>query len=216
MPVAGFLNPLQTLAPSMQMAAAAAAAGGAAQASGWLQGFGVPHQLQTEWCWAAVSCGVAAFYGPSQWTQCSIASAERAPLDCCGSDGPGACNQPFSLDAPLIRVGHFDHRNDTSIAFAGVQAEINGLRPLGCRIQWAGTNNGAHFVALGGWLIAADGSTYVNVCDPLYGTVQKKYDDFASAYVSPGDAWTHSYFTIGAMAVAGGGAPLDPNSPTSA
>jgi hypothetical protein len=69
---------------------------------------------------------------------------------------------------------------------------------------------------LGGWLIAADGNSYVNVCDPFYGPVQKKYADFVSAYVSPGDSWTHSYFTIGAMAVAGGGAPLDPNSPPSA
>ena len=221
MPLAGFLNPLQTLAPPppMQIAGAAAAdaVGGAEASSGSLQGFVVPHQLQTEWCWAAVSCGVAAFYGPSQWTQCSIASAELAPLNCCGSDGSGACNQYGYLDRALARVGHFDHISAPNTSFIGVQGEIGGGRPLGCRIAWAGgPNSGAHFVALGGWKVAADGSEYVNVCDPLYGTVQKKYNDFVSAYMSPGDSWTHSYFTTGAMAIAAGGAPLDPNSPPSA
>lgn len=213
MPLAGFLNPLQTLAPPMQIAAAA---GGddAARSSGSLQGFAVPHQLQTEWCWAAVSCGVAAFYGPSQWTQCSIASAELAPLNCCGSDGSGACNQYGYLDRALARVGHFDNMTALNATFASVQTEIGGGRPLGCRIAWVG--GGAHFVALGGWLTTADGSSYVNVCDPAYGSVQKKYDDFVSAYMSTGDAWTHSYYTTGAMAVAGGGAPPNPNSPPSA
>jgi hypothetical protein len=213
MPVAGFLNPLQTLAPPLAMAAAAAA-GGDAVSSGSLQGFVVPQQLQTEWCWAAVSCGVAAFYGPSQWTQCSIASAELAPLNCCGSDGPGACNQPWYLDRALTRVGHFDHMTAETSAFPGVQTEIGGRRPLGCRIAWAG--GGAHFVALGGWSVAADGSSYVSVCDPFYGPVQKKYDDFVSAYMTSGDSWTHSYYTTGAMTVAGGGAPPNPNSPISA
>jgi hypothetical protein len=193
---------------------AAAPAGGAAASSGSLQGFAVSKQLQPEWCWAAVSSSVAGFYGSNQWTQCGVASAELAPLNCCGGDESDGCNQPWYLDKALVRVGHFDHMNASNSTFAGVQAEINGRRPLGCRIAWAG--GGAHFVALGGWQIAADGSSYVNVCDPFYGPVQKKYDDFVSAYMAPGDGWTHSYFTTGAVAVAGGAPPPDPNSPLSA
>ena len=213
MALAGFLNPLQELVPPMQMAEAADG-GGAASSSGLLQGFAVSQQLESEWCWAAVSSSVANFYGPTQWTQCGVASAELAPLNCCGSDGAGACNQPWYLDRALTRVGHFDHISASSSPFAGVQVEIGGRRPLGCRIAWAG--GGAHFVALGGWLIAADGSLYVNVCDPLYGPVSKKYDDFVSAYITTGDDWTHSYFTIGTMLVAAGGAAPNPNSPISA
>jgi len=212
MPVAGFLNPLQTLPSPPPMAALAG--GDAAGSSGSLQGFAVSTQLQSEWCWAAVSSSVANFYGPTQWTQCGVASAELAPLNCCGGDASDGCNKPWYLDRALTRVGHFDRISASSAPFTGVQAEIGGNRPLGCRIAWAG--GGAHFVALGGWLIAADGSSYVNVCDPFYGPVQKKYDDFVSAYVSPGDGWTHSYFIAGAMAVAGGGAPPNPDSPISA
>lgn len=219
MPVAGFLNPLQPLAPPMQMAAAAAAAaadgGGAAPSSGSLQGFTVSHQLQPEWCWAAVSSSIANFYGPTQWTQCGVASS-FLKIDCCGGDASGPCNQPEPLDDPLNLVGHYGRRDDQPEPFTVVQAEINGRRPLACRIVWANSGgNLAHFVALGGWSVAADGSTYVNVCDPLYGTVQKKYEDFVSAYMTSGDRWQNSYFTVAAMAVAGGGAAPDLNSPTS-
>src|ERR1700744_2191167 len=155
MPVAGFFKPLQTVAPPMPRGAAAAA-GGDAASSGSLQGFVVPHQLQTEWCWAAVSCGVAAFYGPSQWTQCSIAAAELAPLNCCGSNGSGACNQYGYLDRALARVGHLDHISAPTTSFIGVQGEIGGGRALGCRIAGAGgPNSGAHFASKAGRKAAA-------------------------------------------------------------
>ena len=205
MPVAGFLGPLQPLALPMQMAAPAG--GGAAPSSGSLQGFTVSHQLQSEWCWAAVSSSIANFYGPTQWTQCGVASS-FLKIDCCGSDASGPCNQPEPLDDPLNLVGHYGRRDDQPESFTVVQAEINGRRPLACRIVWANSNGQAHFVALGGWVIGADGSTYVNVCDPQYGAVQKKYADFVSAYMSPGDSWENSYFTVA-------GAAPDPNSPTS-
>ncbi|SRR6266849_529570 len=211
MTVAGFLHPLQTLTPAKPMAAPLV--GDGATSSGSLRGFALERQLQTEWCWAAVSTSVASFFGSTAWTQCGVASAELAPLSCCGVDAADGCNQPWYLDAALRRVGHFNHMSSLSSEFTAVQEEINGRRPLGCRIAWTG--GGAHFVALGGWLISADGSLYVNVCDPFYGQMQKKYADFVSAYMSLGDEWTHSYFTTAAPMVAAGGAPPNPNSPKS-
>ncbi|MGY8662415.1 papain-like cysteine protease family protein [Bradyrhizobium sp. UFLA05-109] len=210
MPVADVLGPLQVL--PLARAGAAAADGGAPSQS--LSGFSVEIQQQSEWCWAAVSSSVASFFGSSAWTQCSIASGELAPLNCCGGDASDGCNQPWYLDRALTRVGHFDHIAASDATFAVVQGEINGGRPLGCRIAWAGGS--AHFVALGGWSVTADGSQYVMVCDPYYGPTTKKYADFVSAYMTTGDSWTHSYFTglAGNVAAAGGAAP-DPNSPKS-
>jgi len=207
--VAGFLGPLQTLAAAP---AAAAAAGGAPSQS--LNGFSVEIQQQSEWCWAAVSTSVATFFGSAAWTQCRVASGELAPLNCCGGDAADSCNQPWYLDRALTRVGHFDRITFSSATFAVVQGEINGGRPLGCRIAWAGGS--AHFVAVGGWRVTADGSQYVNICDPYYGPTTKKYSDFVSAYMTPGDSWTHSYFIGAAAMVAAGGAAPNPNSPKSA
>lgn len=213
MAVPNFLKPLQPMA--LRVAAAAARAGTPA-ATASLTGFTVQTQLQTQWCWAAVSTSVAVFYGSTQWTQCLVASAELRPLDCCGADASNGCNQPWSLDTALTTVGHFGRFVSSSSSFAVVQGEINADRPLGCRIQWA-DDDGAHFVALGGWSTGVDGTEYVDVHDPYYGFVQKTYDGFVSSYRKSGDTWTHSYFTLATPPpVASGGAVPRVRSPISA
>lgn len=213
MPIPNFLQPLENLAPAMTLGAASPAGpmGGAPVAARSLTGFSMQTQSETEWCWAAVSTSVAVFFGSTSWTQCKVAAAELNPLDCCGADASTGCNIPWYLDAPLSCVAHF-HRMDASNApFPNVQTEINGDRPLCCRIAWAG--GGAHFVALGGWSTAADGSEYVDIYDPYYGFTQETYTDFDSSYRAAGDAWTHSYFTLSGAA---GGAAPSANSPKSA
>lgn len=40
--------------------------------------FAMQHQAQDQWCWAATSVSIAAFYEPNtSWTQCSMTNAER-------------------------------------------------------------------------------------------------------------------------------------------
>ena len=210
MPLASFLQPLQDLNVSVARAAAAAPTGGAGHSSGPLAGFAMQVQQQTEWCWAAVSASVANFFGSLTWTQCKVAAGELG-LNCCGSDGPQGCNQPWTLHQPLSRVGHFNRMSSASTSFIDSQNEINAGRPLCCRIAWARGN--AHFVALGGCSTAPDGTEYVDSYDPFYGLVQKTYADFVSAYLTVGDSWTHSYFTIKSGAT--GGATPSVNFPKS-
>lgn len=213
MALAGFLQPLQPLATAPVNAAPAAGAA-PTMAAAALTDFIVTPQEQAEWCWAAVSSSVGNFYGQASWTQCAVASAELTPLNCCGDAAAGDCNKPWRLDTALRSVGHFDRMTSASLAFDAVQAEINARRPVGCRIAWAG--GGAHFVALGGWLIAGNGTQYVDVRDSFYGPTRKRYVDLVSAYKSPGDEWSHSYFTTDrAIAVAAAPSP-DPDSPISA
>jgi hypothetical protein len=204
MTIPAFLLPLERTT-----AAAVAAAGGAAGSQQSLNGFAVQQQEQTEWCWAAVSASVAVYFGPTLWTQCRVATAELSPLNCCGGDAGNGCNQPWYLDAALSRVGHFSRIDAASLPFSGVQTEISGGRPLGCRIAWSG--GGAHFIALGGWLIGADGTQYVRVHDPFYGVKQTSYPNLVSAYQTAGDSWTHTYFTLSTppAGAAGGGVPAD-------
>jgi hypothetical protein len=181
-----------------------------------LSGFSVQTQQQSQWCWAAVSVGVAVYYGPTTWTQCSVASGQFAPLDCCGADGSGGCNQPWYLDRALMQVGHFGHLIFSLVPFPAIKMEINADRPLCCRVQWVG-GVGAHFVAVGGWSQDDNGTEFVEVHDPFYGFVQIGYNDFCSSYRSPGDAWTHTYFSVRTPSVAAaGGAPFIQNAPISA
>src|SRR5215475_6827102 len=213
MTIPAFLLPLQrTNSPAPVGAAARAGSAGGGEQS--LSGFSMQQQQQTEWCWAAVSTSVAAFFGSTAWTQCRVAAAELSPLNCCGADAGNGCNQPWYLDAALARVGHFSRIDAANSPFSVVQTEIDQGHPLGCRIAWVG--GGAHFVALGGWLVAADGTQYVRVYDPYYGFKETSYSGFVSAYHTEGDSWTHSYFTLAVpeAGIAGGGPPA--NSPKNA
>ena len=76
----GFLGPGTTLSPS---AALGAGGGGGSLA------FVIEPQLQTNWCWAAVSKSVSWFYDQSSpWTQCRVANAALPRTDCCGGKPP--------------------------------------------------------------------------------------------------------------------------------
>ena len=151
----------------------------------------VPHQEQTNWCWAATSDGVAHFYNSSStWTQCSIANSELGRTDCCGSGAGGACNVYGFLDQALTVVGHFDHMAGQIADFDTVDVEIDDHHPLGVRVAWSG--GGAHFVAIGGYRELPD--QYVHVEDPWYGPSDLAYTTLKSGYQGSG-TWTHTYWT---------------------
>jgi hypothetical protein len=57
--------------------------------------FTMQHQLQSEWCWAAVSVSVAHYYDArSPWTRCKMVNAQTGNTTCCENGGSDACNQP--------------------------------------------------------------------------------------------------------------------------
>jgi hypothetical protein len=211
MAVPSFLGPLQILqSGAAPVAMTAPVAGSVGPSSATLSGFVMQSQLETNWCWAAVSTSIATFYGSRAWTQCSLATAELG-LNCCGNNVPAACNVQWSLDSPLSRVGHYGRRVDHYVSFNDIQQEINTNRPLGCRVEWLGGS--AHFVAVSGWSVGPDGTQYVDVEDPAFTFKQLPYDDFVSAYQTPGDSWANSYFIISAGIVAGGGVDVGSNAP---
>jgi hypothetical protein len=92
-----------------------------------------------------------------------------------------------------------------SLTFGEVQAEIGRDAPVGTRVGWYG--GGGHFQTIVGWLVADNGTEYIDVSDPIYLDSQIEYSKFASAYQSGGN-WTHSYLTmpppIAVVAMAGG------------
>lgn len=178
-----------------------------------LPGFTMQHQENGEWCWAAVSCSIAVFFGSGQWTQCDIASSELN-LFCCVKPVPIKCNIPWSLDTALSLVGHFNSYSAGPASYAQIQNELAQGKPMGVRISWLGAH-GAHFIAIGGSLVDPNGNHFVDFFDPFNGNGQIEYSDLVSGYRTPGDSWTHTYLTIPKMIVAGG-APSPGPSPISA
>src|SRR5262245_18979881 len=101
-------TPLGALAPSAAPAPLAGGppAGGAANC-GSLR-LNRRTQLQTQWCWAAVSSSVARFYNfSSGWTQCLIAESALSISGCCLTPVASGCNVPYYLDRALGVTGNY-------------------------------------------------------------------------------------------------------------
>lgn len=154
-------------------------------------------QMQSDWCWAAVTEGVSGFYGaPGSWTQCSIADAALGRQDCCttGASDPNRCNRQHYLDVALDVVGHFGRVEPRRLTFPEIVNEIQSRRPLCCRIEW-GDRNG-HFLCVIDGFLGPSGDAYLRISDPIFLEADISFRDFASAYQT-GASWTHTYFTTG-------------------
>jgi Papain-like cysteine protease AvrRpt2 len=140
------------------------------------------YQEQDQWCWAASSQSVLAFYGTSL-TQTQIAQY--------GTGGTNIWNYLYGSDATRTGVdlilGHFGSISSSAFASAltqtDVQSEIdtNG-RPI--VIRWGWDSGGGHILVLNGLV---SGTAYL--MDPWYGPTINSYD-----WVVQGSShtWTHS------------------------
>lgn len=156
-------------------------------------GFVMQHQIQTNWCWAAVSVSTSLFYNAgSGWTTCLLVNQELGQTDCCYNGGNSRCNKLWYLQRALQRTGNLDYWAVGVIAFFEIQQKINGVRPLAVRIGWNG--GGGHFVIIDGY-DDTDGRQMLSVKDPWYGdSYNYSYYSFSNNYQGSGH-WTHSFFT---------------------
>lgn len=174
--------------PSRKLRAGLSALGGG---SVWTIRFRVDAQLQTNWCWAAVSSSVSGYFAPlGGWTQCVVVDAEFV-RDCCRYSSSDACNQPWYLDRALNRVGHLDRAFAGSVSPADMAMELEADRPIGLRVGWR--NGGGHFLAVCG--MQAGARDYIlQLSDPIFGvSVIEQTALLRGGYQSGGGSWTHSY-----------------------
>jgi hypothetical protein len=152
--------------------------------------FVMQRQQQTQWCWAATSASVAAYYNArTTWMQCDVANAELGFSDCCGVGGSGHGNVPWWLDRALRRVAHFASWQSGSVAFGNVRGQIDANNPVCIRIGWSG--GGGHFIAIDGYLT---GSTqFIAVDDPIYGASDVNVATMSGTYQGSG-SWTDTYY----------------------
>jgi hypothetical protein len=149
-------------------------------------------QLESEWCWAAVSASVDNFYGGAAWTQCKVVNAELGRADCCANGSSANCDKPWYLEKALKRVHHFNGLTGLS-SQAAVKTEIDSGHPLGVRTAWSG--GGAHFLVVHGYDYTNPVQPTLSVADPFYGSSIVDYNLFCTSYQGSG-AWTDSYNTV--------------------
>ena len=157
--------------------------------------FDIEQSQRTNWCWAAVAVSVSHFYSPtSSWNQCKLAN-QVLGTKCCGNSNPDVCNRQRPLRPPLEIVGHFGTRIVGEIEPLRLQSEIDGNRPVACRIEWYWSGGRGHFVVLNGYHHRSNGQWWVRVRDPS--TTRRSYPirKFATAYRDGAGKWTHTYTT---------------------
>lgn len=162
-------------------------------APSWIRlNFTMQHQLQTEWCWAATSVSVSAYYDPQTgWTQCTMVNAEKELTICCENGSSTECNQPNVLDAPLSRADVLDHKQQGSVGYDMIRQEIDAGRPLAWRIRWNG--GGGHFAVIEGY--QGFGDEWVAVDDPWFGAIDLPVSTLTGGMYQGTGSWSHTYFT---------------------
>jgi len=152
--------------------------------------FTLQHQNEMQWCWAAVTASVAAYYQNLGWTQCNLANNQFGQTTCCTNGSSTACNEPWYLDRALGRVGNLANFTAGALSLTQIQSEIDAGRPIGVRIGWPG--GGGHFVTITGY----SDQNVINVQDPWYAPqgAAVDYRTFRFVYQGSGQ-WTHTYQT---------------------
>jgi len=155
--------------------------------------FVMQKQAQDNWCWAAVSVSVAAFYSPaSTWTQPDLVS-HGLKNPACATDGSSpACDISWALDKALGLTKHLHTWNNGVAPVHTLRSELGAKRPIGCRIEWNG--GGAHFVAITGY--HDDGVNQgITVDDSCNGRSHVDLAAFPAVYHHHGGTWSHHYLT---------------------
>ena len=164
--------------------------GMAGQPTAHLLNFTVPLQTQTNWCWAAVSTGVAHYYSStSTVTQCQVVNAQLSRTDCCKSPGSTSCNVTGYLDQGLTFVGHLKSVQSSAATYSVVSQAVNAGTPPCIRIGWSG--GGGHFIGVFG----IEPTNMLWVTDPIYGQSLVSNATLTGGTYQGNGTWTHTYFT---------------------
>lgn len=168
--------------------------------------FDMQEQLQSEWCWAAVTASLSNFLTPENpLSQCQVVNSVlkqsnggAATVDCCQNGIDPACNQANSLSSALQLDGSLQCFHPFHLPPDLIRSLINRGKPLPILINWRQSNGafgGGHYVAITG--VGPDdpkgqGATMVAVEDPLNGPCFLPFDVLAKQYKGDG-FWMYSY-----------------------
>ena len=157
--------------------------------------FDMQHQLQDNWCWAAVSTSISIYFDEnSGWTQCKMVNQALEETTCCNANSASTdtCNRQWYLHKALEKTGNLSQLERGAQTFEKIANEIREGRPLGCLIKWDDGEGGGHFVIISG---VDEEEQTLDILDPWNGpTDDLPYNVFAKKYRGDG-LWTYSFYT---------------------
>lgn len=153
-------------------------------------------QWRGNWCWAAVTCAIAAHYGDTSWQQDTLAWRILVP------DGV----RPNSLPPPaLLQDERYDQQagmertlryvnclagwSSGRPPFRRLMREIDSGRPIAIAIRWH--SGPQHYVLADGYCRT---QRTLSVADPQCGRATVGFDDFPLHYRRGGE-WMETYWT---------------------
>ncbi len=153
-------------------------------------------QARPNWCWASVTCAVAAFYGDTSWRQETLAWRMLCPdLAGCGGAAPAALlaaeryNQQAPLERTLRYVNCLAGWSCGRPPFRRLIRELEDGRPLAVAIRWR--SGPQHYVVLDGFCRRR---RLVYGADPQAGRFEAGFDEFPLHYRHGGE-WMETYWT---------------------
>ncbi|MFN0086738.1 MAG: papain-like cysteine protease family protein [Blastocatellia bacterium] len=163
--------------------------------------FDIQQQEQTNWCWAAVTSSLLAFFNPGKaMSQCEVVrecfrdTEFETEEDCCRKKVSEACNREFKLVDALDWMDLLSTRCFYQVSLDEIRRQINLGAPIAIRIEWK--KGGGHFVvitAVGPQHPRGDGHTWLRVADPKReSAVYITYNTLKKRYRGDGE-WTHTY-----------------------
>ena len=141
----------------------------------------VARQEKSNWCWAAIACSVARYYGIGTYRQADVAA---------GLFDADGWNVIAPLDEALAVAGCAGYWSPGRPAFERIGAEIDAGRPLGVCIQWP--TGPAHYVLITGCFRV---TREIYVDDPLHGRSVQPFADFPMTYHGLEAVWRGVYWT---------------------
>lgn len=155
--------------------------------------FTIQQQQQNQWCWAATTVSIDAYYDPrTKHTQCEMANTIHGQTTCCVNGRTPACDRPATTGDVLNKIGRLRQQTEQAEPFAALDTEISAGRPVGARIVWK-NNLGAHAVVIAG--VGDNTNPVITVHDPGdQSSTTMRYDIFCNSYRGMG-TWTRTWFT---------------------
>jgi hypothetical protein len=153
-------------------------------------------QARSNWCWSAVTCAIAAYYGDGCWSQDSLAwrilAIDQFQPD---SDPPPSLmreekyNQQAALEHALRYVNCLAGWSSGRPPFRRLMRELDEGRPLALAIRWHSGQQ--HYVLLDGYCRTR---RTITIADPQCGRCTVAFDDFPHNYRHGGE-WMETYWT---------------------
>lgn len=153
-------------------------------------------QRRSNWCWAAVTCAVAAHYGDRSWQQDRLAWRILA-ADGVRHDQPPPpallqeerYNQQAAMERTLRYVNCLAGWSSGRPPFRRLMRELDEGRPLAVAVRWH--SGSQHYLLVDGYCRTL---RTILIADPQCGRAVVDFDDFPRHYRHGGE-WMETYWT---------------------